>query len=278
MKDISTGENFLLYSPGIAETEKQQGSMSLYFLLIGFNGECWQTYGTLDSFKGIQPFDILYFAKQLKSDLVSMNEIPKLIDEDPLPFMMLWVGAEFPLTFHKEDAIVICNSSYKQENLDLKKFNQNFIMKQKPSVYMFSLKRWHNFPHFCKCFYHKEEKIFSLNAMTDRGYDKLVEVMNQLGFEFPTEPEIRVTPAMLSVVSEVLGREIELNPYEKLFAKESSPEAKTKLEKINVFLKRLMDAQNSGVDYDLQELAFLSGIEYETAKDLVEQISKKKFK
>lgn len=275
MKDIFTGENFLLYSQGIAETEKQKGSMSLYFLLICFNGECWQTYGTLDYFKGIQPFDILCFAKQLKPDLVCMNEIPKLIEADPLPFMMLWVGAELPLTFHKNDMVVIINSDYKLEECDLKKLNKDFIMKQKPPVYMLSLKHWHGVPHYCKCFYHTEKKIFSLIAMTDRGYAKLVEVLTQSGYRFPAEPEIRMTPAMLTVVKQVLGREIELNPYERLFTEEPSPGDKEELGKINNFLKKLMDAENSGADYDLRELAFLSGIEFETAKGIVEQISKK---
>jgi hypothetical protein len=275
MKDVLTGEDFLLYSPGIAETEKQQGLMSLYFLLIGFNGECWQTYSTLAYFKGIQPFDIRFFAKQLKPDLISMDEIPMLIEEDPLPFMMLWVGAELPLTFYKQDLVVIVSSDFQQEDFNAKKFNQDFIIKQKSSVYMLSLKRWHGFPHFCNCFYDMGKKIFSLSAMTDRGYTKLVEVLNQLGYKFPQEPIIRVTPAMVSMTKEVLGREVELNPYEKLFKEEPAPGTDEGLRKVNGFLTRLMDALNSGANYDLQELAFLSGIELETAREIADQVSKK---
>jgi hypothetical protein len=275
MKDILTGENFLLYSPGIAETEKQQGAMSLYFILIGFNGECWQTYGINAYFKGIQPFDILYFAKQFKPDLVLMNEIPVLIDEDPLPFMMLWVGAELPLSFHKEDMVVIVGSDFKQEEFDAKKFSQDFIVKQKSYVYMFSLKRWHGFPHFCKCFYDIEKKILSLNAMTNRGYAKLVNVLNQAGYDFSKEPDVRVSMAMVSIIKQVLGREVEPNPYEKLFAEKPSPDNNEELARINGFLKILMDALNSGVDYDLRELASLSGIELEMAKEIAEQVGRK---
>ena len=276
MRDILTGEKFLLYSPGVADIERQNGPMSLYFLLIGFNGDCWQCYGSNSYFKGIQPFDILYFAKQLKPGLRFTDEISELIEENPLPFMMLWVGAEFPLTFHKEDLVVIVSSSRKQkEELDVEKFNQDFIVKQKSPVYMFALKEWDSFPHYCKCFYDEEKKLFSLNATTDRGYDRLRKVVNKLGYRFPKEPENRVTMAMFSVVKEVLGREIEINPYERLFTEKPSPETEAELGKINNFLERLMDAVISGTNYDLRELAFLAGIEFETAKELEEQIRKK---
>jgi hypothetical protein len=170
MKDVLTDEEFLLYSPGIAETQRETGSVSVYFLLIGFNGACWQTYGTLAYFKGIQPFDLLYFAKQLKPGLQYFDEIPKLIAKDPLPFMMLWVGGEFPLTFNKDDMVVILQSEYGKEKFDPKKYKEDFTVKQKGAVYMLSLKKWHDFPHFSKAFYHTEKKIFTLSAMTDRGY------------------------------------------------------------------------------------------------------------
>jgi hypothetical protein len=37
---------------------------------------------------------------------------------------------------------------------------------------------------------------------------------------------------------------------------------------MNIFLKKLIDALYSGADYDLRELAFLAGIELETAKEI----------
>src|SRR5690554_3023610 len=114
MTDVITGEKFLLYSPTVAHLEAQK-SVSMYFLLIGFNGECWQTYGSVSYLKGLFPFDLLYFAQQLSSDPVSWDEIPMLIEEDPLPFMMLWIGAESPLVFHKKDLIVNNFSAYRVE-------------------------------------------------------------------------------------------------------------------------------------------------------------------
>lgn len=275
MRDILTGEKFLLYSPGIADIEEEQGSMGLYFILIGFNGHCWQSYGLNSYFRGIQPFDILYFAKQLQPGLRFADEIPNLIAENPLPFMMLWVGAELPLTFHKEDLVVMASSHRKLKEIDMEQFSQDFMIKQKPPVYQFSLKEWDGFPHYCKCYFDEERKLLSLNAMTDRGYDRLRKAINKLGYRFPKEPENRVTMAMYLTAKEVLGREIEINPYEKLFTEKPAPSDAAELDKINNFLKRLMDSINLRTDYDLRELALSTGIELETAKDLEKQIREK---
>lgn len=42
MLDVIKGEKYLLYSPGITKINEDQGS-SLFFNLIGFNGDCWET-------------------------------------------------------------------------------------------------------------------------------------------------------------------------------------------------------------------------------------------
>lgn len=274
MTDVITGEKFLLYSPGVAAQEKRS-TTSMYFLLIGFNGECWQTYGSIAYYKGIQPFDLHYFARQIKQDPVSWDEIPKLIEEDPLPFMMLWVGAELPLTFHKNDMIVHLRSDYELAHLNPQQYATYFRIKEKDHIYKLSLKRWHGFPHFSHCFYSQKDKKLIASAMTERGYAKLITVLNQLGHEFPQEPQIRATPAIYTVLTDFFGKDLKLNPYEKHFAEKSSPEEEEEVKRLNQFLRLLMEAVNSGKKYDLRELAAKAGIEYETAKQIADQVSKK---
>ena len=275
MKDVLTGEEFLLYSPGIADQERQHGQMSMYFLLICFNGECWQTYGTLSYFKGIQPFDLLYFAQQFKPKLKYFDDIPKLIAKDPVPFMILWTGGELSLTYHKEDLVVILHSEYSRKKFDPEKYKSNFTVIQNGPVYMLSLQKWHDFPHYSNAFYHQEKQILTLNAMTDRGYAKLIETLNHFGEKLPQEAEIRVTMAMFHATNEILGRIVDLNPYEKLFAKETAPKDGVEMEKLNHFMQLMTEATNSGRNYDLRELAVTAGIEYETAKQIEDQVGKK---
>lgn len=277
MTDVLTGEKFLLYSPGI-EAQEKQGSISMYFLLVGFNGSCWQTYGTIAYLKGIQPFDLDYYAKQVKPDLVSKDQIPELIDQNPLPFMMLWSGGEFPVAFHKDDMVVVARSEFQLDNFTPQDYAKHFVMQEKNSVYRLSLKRWHEFPHYCRCYYSVETKQLTVNAMTKRGYLKLISVLNEYGMKFSDNPQILVTMAMLMTAKEILQRDMEADPYEKLFAVKPAPGADREMERLNQFVGLLMEHINAGREYDIRKLAAQAGIDYENARRIAEQIGEKMVK
>jgi hypothetical protein len=276
MTDVLTGEKFLLYSPAVANLEEEK-SVSMYFLLIGFNGECWQTYGSVSYFTGLFPFDLLYFAKQVNSDPVSWDEIPMVIEEDPLPFMMLWVGADSPLVFHKKDLLVYNSSAYRVEQFALGEYTPQFFVEKKEGLYKLSLKRWHRFPHVCQCFYSERERILFISAYTERGYEKLITVLNQIGHGFPLEAQNRATMVMLTITRDILGKEVDLNPYAKYFAEQPSPmspDEEQMMEKLNFFGQLLVETINSGKKYDLAKLAEQTGIDYDDAKQIAASIER----
>src|SRR5699024_8065290 len=49
MLDVFTGEEFLLYSPGIQDIS-EEGSILLWLNLIQHNGSCWQSFGPIGSY------------------------------------------------------------------------------------------------------------------------------------------------------------------------------------------------------------------------------------
>ena len=277
MKDVISQEKFLLYSPGISESNAEIGyELPLWFLLIGFNGECYQTYGPLAYFKGIQPFDLFYFAKLIKPDIVFQNEVQDVIDSNPVTFSMLFfAGAGIPVTYHKKDMVVFNKSEYHIKDFAIEKYEKDFLIEKKHPIYMLSLKRWHSFPHFAKCFYHTQKNLFIITSMTKRGYDSLISTLNKQGNEFPSSPEILATPAMLSIAKKVLNVEIEMNPYEKHFATKPSPQTQEELDRINLFLKNLIERLNKKEDYDIAQLAFMAGIDVENAKKIAKDLIKK---
>jgi len=277
MTDVISDEKFLLYSPGITDSnEEAKGFLPLWFLLIGFNGECYQTYGPLAYFKGIQPFDLFFFAKQLKPGIVFQNEMQSVIDSNPTPFAMLFfIGAELPVTYHKKDMVVFYKSEYHIKDFSFDKYEQDFIIEKKHPLYMLSLKRWHTLPHFAKCIFHAKKNLFIITSMTQRGYDSLIMALNKQGNEFPSNPDIFATPAMLHAVKKVLNVNVEMNPYEKHFAKTTSPESQKELDKINVFLKYLIDRLNKKEDYDIADLAAKAGIDVSDAERIAENLINK---
>jgi hypothetical protein len=275
MKDVISGEIFNLYSPGISRSNIEAGrELPLWFLLIGFNGECYQTYGPLAYFRGIQPFDLFFYAKQLRPEILFQNEVQDVIESNPIPFAMLFFGAEILVTYHKKDMVVFNKSEYHVKDLSVEKYEQDFLIEKKHPIYMLSLKRWHTFPHFAKCFYHAKKNLFITTAMTQRGYDSLIAALNKQGSDYPASPEITATPAMLHIVKQVLNVDVEMTPYEKHFVKKTSPGHQQELDKINVFLRSLTDRLNHKKDYDIAELAEKAGIDMENAERIAESLIK----
>jgi hypothetical protein len=276
MKDAVSGETFIVYSPGISQTNTQAGgAIKFWFLLIGFNGECWQTYGPLVYFRGIQPFDLFFFAKQIKPEILFQTDVQEVIESNPIPFAMLFSGAELPVTYHKKDMLVFHKSEFHVKEFFPEKYEEDFIVEKKHPIFMLELKRWRSFPHFAKCFFHAKKNLFIITAMTERGYDSLISSLNKSGNEFPSGPEIRATPSMLHLAKRVLNVNVDMNPYEKHFAKKPSPEHQMEIDKINVFLKLLMDRLNKKKDYDIAELAEKAGIDIDNAEHIAESVIKK---
>ena len=276
MKDAISGEEFMLYSPGVSKAVTKLGCYpSLWLFLVGFNGECCQTFGPIAYFRGIQSFDLFFFAKHLNADITFLNEVPDMIELNPVPFLMLWSGGEIPVTYHKKDMVVFNKSEYYVKDFSLEKYADDFLIEKKHPIYMLSLKRWNSFPHFAKCFYHAKKNLLILTSMTARGYDSLVSTLNKHGNDFPTTPDILCTMAMIHIAKEVLNFNIEMNPYEKHFAKTTSPETQQELDKINVFLRSLMDKINNKKDYDIAKLALKADISLENAENIEKTVLKK---
>ena len=277
MRDVISNEKFLLYSPGISDSNTETGyELPLWFLLIGFNGECYQTYGPLAYFKGIQPFDLYYFAKLIKPDMVFQNQIQDVIDSNPVSFSMLfYAGAGIPVTYHKKDMLVFNKSEFHIKDFTVEKYENDFLIEKKHPIYMLSLKRRHSAPHFAKCFFHAKKNLLIITSMTSRGYDSLISALNKQGNEFPSSPEILATPAMFSIAKKVLNVEVDMNPYEKHFLQKPSPENQKELDKINVFVKSLVECLNNKKKYDIAKLALSAGIDLENAKNIAKHLIKK---
>ena len=210
----------------------------------------------------------------MDSDITSMDQIPDLVEQDPLPWSMLWISGEMPLTYHKNNMLILNCSEFHQEEFNPEEFVDYFFIERKPPLYKMSLKRWEDFPHFSTCFYHKKKNRLILSALTDLGYAKLIERFRKMGFELPTVPGNRVTPNMLQTANEILNRDIQLNPYEKAFSEPIKKKASKGLEKMNKFINHLTEAHNAGKEIDIEEFAASSGIDTENAYLIAEQFMK----
>ena len=105
MHDVFTGESFLLYSKGVTQILKEK-PVILWLNLVGFNGQCWQSFGPIYAYQSFDPDDIFFFATELNTAIESEEDLLKDVERNPVPNMMLFIHLQLPLTAHKKDDLV----------------------------------------------------------------------------------------------------------------------------------------------------------------------------
>jgi len=274
MEDVFRGNSFLLYSPGVTKTLDQQ-SVELWLNLISFNGECWQSFGPIGAYKSFDPDDIFFFATELNPRIEHDQNLLIDLEKNPVPYMMLLVGANYPATFHKKDQLVQTISWYFQDDFDAGALEKDFKIEYAHEVYRLTLKKWGKPPHFCTVFYDETKKTLLLSSMTDRGYTMLTKRIIDCGFEIPKEPDIRVHPAMLITTQDILKKKVQLNAYDDLFPVQISEKENEINKKINHLLELVMPEINAGKEPDIATMAQKAGVDEKTAMELVKMVMQK---
>ncbi len=271
MEDVFTGEQFTLFSPGTTDLIRKQSPI-LWFNLIGYNGACWQSYGPIGAYNGFEPDDIYFFATELRPEIENENEIMEDLESNPVPYMMLLSGANYPLTFHKKDQWIQVMSEFDMQEINTKELRKSFKTEYSNGVYRFTLKEWGEHPHFANAYFDERKKVILFHAMTDRGFNALVTAINGYGYSFPDDPFTRVNTSMMVTVKNILKKDIVLNKYDTLFHIESSKEVQGELDKVNAFITMVLPDINAGRKPDIEELAKKAGVDVETARDLISKV------
>jgi hypothetical protein len=274
MEDIFRYDEFLLYSPGITRTAESQ-PVNLWLNMIAFNGTCWQSYGPICFYRSFGPDDIFFFASEINTAIEDEESLLSDVENDPLPYMMLISGANYPVMVNRKDEILHVQAEYELDEFETKELKDSFKTEYNKGVYRLILKRWGMHPHFSQAYYDENNKTILLSAMTDRGFTALIEAFNRHGYDFPTDPFIRVCLPMVETASSILKKQIDLIKYEKLFSKETSPAVKNELEKLNQFISLALPDINAGRIPDIDKLSKEAGVDSETAGSIIEELMKK---
>lgn len=272
MHDLFTGEEYMVYSQSITQLRFKNPDIQTWFNLISPHETCAQTFGTVYYFQSFNYEDITFFAREIDPDLETDQEIANHIDNNPLPYTMLWSGATLPPVAHGDHFIRHMAARYYDDDFSSEPFQDQFQIEYARDVYRLSLTGWNQFPHFAVAYFDEREDLLHLTAMTDIGFKKLVEAVNNGGYELPLHPHDDVSPGMMGTASDILRRDITLNPFENQFEPEEDQEQFTEL---NHFLGLLVDAINNDRQPDIKKMADKAGVDYETAAEIARQMIEK---
>jgi hypothetical protein len=270
MLDVFTGEEYLLYSPGMTTTPDQE-TIHLWFNLIAFNGKCWQTYGLILGFQSFTADDLFFFATELYPQLEDEEDLMRMVEKNPWPFFMLLSRATIPFTQSQGSLLMYHTAMDEVSDLPLQRLKEAFKIRWEEDVYELQLDKWSEPPHFAKAYYDESEGTLFRFAGTEAGFNQLNRSLQEQGIPFDPEPEIKVTPGMLITAEEVLRRKIVLDPYEELFAVEDQAESE-ELQKLNGLLGRLVPLLNNNEPFDIEQLATEAGVDVGVAKDILEKM------
>lgn len=275
MEDVMSGEVNLFYSPSITSI-LGSNQVRLWFTLSNFNGMCRQCYGPVMHFSGFEKEDIEFYATEVNNgDWISdSGELMDIVHQNPIPFQMLIHGSMLPFVFHKEHQFVKNYAEYSDDSFDASVFKDQFKVEYADSVYRMSLHEWSEYPHFAQVYYDEKEEALFLMALTDLGFVKLAETMNELGYQISKTPDFRVNQGMVSTSEFILKRKPKTFEYDQPFSVESEGDEE-RSDKINQVMAEIIPDINAGKMPDVERLAKQAGMETEELRDLVEQLMEK---
>lgn len=268
MEDVFSGQFYLLHSPSVTNLLSQKPAI-LWFNLIGFNGECWQTFGPLMPISGFDEDDIFFFATELDETVESDVDLMEHLEDNPLPYMMLFGGSAYPLVVSSGFEIVQVTSETYCGGFELESLRKSFKIEYAHNIFKISHENLSIFPHNAEAYFDEENETLLLTALTDYGYAEMAMALNQYGFDLPRDPEIRVHFSMLRFIDTLLKREIVLNPYSKLFEVESSKESNDDVDGINKFMELALPFINSDEEFDVEALAKQASVDPSTAREFL---------
>jgi hypothetical protein len=259
MEDVFSEENYLLYSPGINKSLKEVNP-NMWLLLIGSNGECWQSSGLNIPLVNINPDDVFYFSTELSDYIEDESDIINDLNTNPIPYLMMLDLGISPRLHHKKHQLSYWSSSNGPLDIkfDVTKLKNKFFTAWNDHVYELKLKRYSSFPHFAVAYYDENRQMIFRYALTEAGFIKLSEALINAGFPLFKEADVHLSMPMHQLLESILERKVVMNPYEDLFATDADKLDDEEAEDSDdiVALRRFMDIaitkfnNNENVDVD----------------------------
>ena len=268
MEDVFSGDVFLLHSPAVSQILTQQPAM-LWFNLIANNGACWQTFGPVNGFQCFDNNDIFFYGTELNKSIESDKDLINDVENNPIPYMLLMTGSQFPLIRHGEFEMVQVIGEGKATITNMEDLKKTFRVEYAHDVIKLSHETLSIHPHFAEAFMDEVNQSILLSALTDYGYLQMSKLLDAHEFNVPVDPDIRVHLPMLMVVKDLMKKKLVLNQYSELFEIKPSPKESAFTGKLNQLMALALPVINAGKEPDIDAMAKQVGVDPEVAKQLI---------
>jgi hypothetical protein len=196
----------------------------------------------------------------------------KEVDDNPVRFMVLAWGSNYPRVIHQGQETVQVAGEGTATLFDLLQLQKDFRVEYAEQVFKLSHEVWSEPPYYAEAYCDEASGKIFLYALTEMGYEELWAILKVYGLNVSAEPDIRLHLSMGHVIKKVLKKKVEINPYGRLFETSTSPEAEAQLSKFNRFLSLAMPYINSGGQPDIAALAKEAGVDAASANEIYQKV------
>jgi hypothetical protein len=276
MEDVFTDEVYLLHSPGMSTTLKDF-TPQLWFNLINFNGECWQTYGPILWFNAFDADDIFFYGTEIDIKITDNEDLMKSVSDNPMPYYLLLSSSDLPQLMsrgHHMRNYVAYDPIESPPLMDAVK--DSFEIGWNADIYQYKNKEIAEPQHFALAYFIEKEQLLVRYAMTEFGFRALTDLLLKAGLNIKPDEDVSVSVMMITTIERLLGKKISFNEFEELFidTPQETPERMIMLDKVNAFIGLILPYINQGRTPDIEALAKEAGISIEEANSVWEQVGK----
>ena len=288
VEDLESGDEHLLYSPGISGMQKDVKTRGMHYLCLMLpNGQCLQTAGMV-RYNALSYADIFFYSWLF----------------DPLASLQAVINAHYPKFFRLDEISTLPRVMHRGyhvqfvwENFTLPEFdtirlggvwetkrlgNQRGYLLEEPGSSM--LEEPHgdllesDFPLMGPGIYRDEGTgEMGIGTNTAVAYALFASLLNKAypNLNLSDEPTVAISMSLYSLL-ERMDLELPWSKFKKIreYKEESegSKEADRAVAKVNTFLKHYMATQNSGKSFDLEAIAKQTGMDLEHAQKVIEAV------
>ena len=274
VRDYSSGEELLVYSPALGQLLQQHAESHFSFLY--HNGACYQAYGIMHYFLGFEGEDFHYFARLARPQTYAASGLVGVANEIPERFAALSYFAEIPPTAHGAQRMRSFTTMRRVPSFDPSRLLADSCdLAKVRTITRCSLKD--SQPPFstAEIFHDRRDGTVVIRTSTIEAYRELARLVGEQAL-FPSEPELRATMNMEAAASILLGKDPPALRYAKEFDR-ANPRGSVpdeELAKLNGLMQEILQHANHGTPYDLLELAKRHEVSPENARAVQASLSR----
>jgi len=283
IRDLLSGEEHLLYSPGICDMQKTPSARGKHYLWMMLpNGECLQTVGIL-RYNSLRVSDFLFYCNLFRPEA----DLNSIINKHYTKFFTLDEISTSPVVMHRGELILYTWQTFTLDNFSIDTLGGHWIIAEKGDETSYTLQEPEasmmdvpygelletDFPTMGFTVYRNTKTGSMAIASSALASYSIIASLLQRSYpelSLPPEPEVAISMVLYSLLDR-MDVDLPWSPFKAIKQhEETSREAESDdLARVNKFLQVYMQAQNTGKPFDAQAYSKKTGMPLDEIESII---------